>query len=565
MRRITDYFRRHVLWLGFLAALVPLVVLLSLQYGWLISLEKTSVLAHQATLNNYLEAVVSEVQFFYQGAAERALNVSPALFTQHRMDKGAAYFEKKGVQGSKYLFLLSLYGEEKGKLLFFDPAIPSMEVPGDSAAMLSVYVAAAPWMVMSKKEETLASVSMTADERDAENRIILNPITDEQSRLVGLAGMIVDLSYFRETVLPKAVKKSLPAFFSEGDWKNLSVTVRDAHGDVRFATGQCPDGPAEAKKGFTFVFTDWHLGLRTAHVNPREWAEANFALNMGLSVLLGVVLLGGMALALRAASREMRLSQMKSDFVSNVSHELRTPLASIRVFGEFLKLGRAVTAEKVMEYGEYIETESRRLSRLINNILDFAKIESGRKTYQFHRADVREVVEETLRTFEVRLRNSGFQIRFDASAARGLPPAAIDADAIGQALSNLLDNAVKYSDGAKEIGVRLERDADWIVISVTDSGIGISKQEQRKIFDRFHRVSTGLVHDVKGSGLGLSIVSHIVRAHRGKVTVASEPGKGSTFSLRLPIDGAGLPTGQTAGEAAPAADPGPLSAEDSHA
>jgi two-component system phosphate regulon sensor histidine kinase PhoR len=145
-----------------------------------------------------------------------------------------------------------------------------------------------------------------------------------------------------------------------------------------------------------------------------------------------------------------------------------------------------------------------------------------------------------LKTFGVRLRQSGFDIVLQG-AENPLPPARIDAGAVAQSLSNLLDNAVKYShlksaNGKKDVTVSLRRDGDWIVISVTDQGIGIPRDEQRKIFDRFHRVSTGLVHDVKGSGLGLSIVRHIVDAHRGRVTVESRPGEGSTFSIHLPID-----------------------------
>ncbi|HSS48150.1 MAG TPA: HAMP domain-containing sensor histidine kinase, partial [Thermoanaerobaculia bacterium] len=221
------------------------------------------------------------------------------------------------------------------------------------------------------------------------------------------------------------------------------------------------------------------------------------------------------------------------------SHELRTPLASIRVFAEFLRLGRVESPEKAREYGEYIETESRRLTQLINNILDFASIESGRKTYHFERCDVREVVCETLKTFGVRLRQSGFNIVLQGADVP-LPPARIDSGAIAQSLSNLLDNAVKYSNGKKDVTVSLRRDDDWIVVSVTDQGIGIPRDEQRKIFDRFHRVSTGLVHDVKRSGLGLAIVSHIVEAHRGRVTVESRPGEGSTFSMHLPIESPGL-------------------------
>src|SRR5262249_19771013 len=140
----------------------------------------------------------------------------------------------------------------------------------------------------------------------------------------------------------------------------------------------------------------------------KEWARKNFYINLSLSLLMTFLLIAGITMTLRTASREMKLSQMKTDFVSNVSHELRTPLSSIRVFSEFMRLGRVKDENKVREYGEYIETESRRLTRLIDNILDFSKIESGRKTYHFAESDLVEVVSDTLRAFEVRLLQNGF-------------------------------------------------------------------------------------------------------------------------------------------------------------
>jgi len=294
-------------------------------------------------------------------------------------------------------------------------------------------------------------------------------------------------------------------------------------------------GPKTATRvPLSFVYTGWTVSLNDPRATPEAWAKRSFAFNITLSLAIGLVLLGAIALTLRAAGREMRLAGMKSDFVSNVSHELRTPLASIRVFGELMRLGRVTEAEKVSEYGEHIEIESRRLTHLVDNILDFSRIESGRKVYAFHDADLEEVVREVVTAFSMRLKGSGFAIGV-AGPAAPLPRVRIDAPAIDHALSNLLDNAVKYSGASREIEVRLSRAGDEAVIAVSDRGIGIPAAEQKRIFERFHRVSTGAVHEVHGVGLGLAIVDHIVRAHGGSVTVESEPGAGSTFAIRLPV------------------------------
>jgi signal transduction histidine kinase len=520
---------------GAIIAFAPLLLLFRLQYSWLAELEETSAIARTASLNHYLEAMANEFEYWFKTSAERVLNLPASHFTQNKMEKSAYHFRKKGVKGAKRIFVVNYAAmkSDREKLYIFDPV--TWEKPASPAEVNAVLAALAPWKVMAEREVEIPTVALSVDERDPNNRIILNPITDN-SRVVGVAGVILDNKFFARKMLPDAIDKFLSKLYSEDMTKDLIVTVRDHTGRLVHAPEAIKKTKKEdeAQRGFDFVYTDWTLGMRSTRLTTAQWARSNLVINLTLSGLLSVVLIGGIIVALRTVSREMRLSRMKTDFVSNVSHELRTPIASIRVFGEFFRLGRVKTSEKMMEYGEYIETESRRLTQLINNILDFSKIESGRKTYQFQDADATDVVTESLRTYQVRLTHAGFDIDFQAPE-EPLPLVRLDANAMIQAVSNLLDNAVKYSRDEKSIRVKVARDDGHVVISVADKGMGISRHEQKKIFDRFHRVHTGLVHDVKGSGLGLAIVHHVVDAHGGKITVESEVGQGSTFSIHIPI------------------------------
>jgi signal transduction histidine kinase len=328
--------------------------------------------------------------------------------------------------------------------------------------------------------------------------------------------------------------QSLPKWFPE-EYRDAIVTLTDRQKAIYFSNQPFQGAPYEVSWELPFIFKDRYLGMKMRTMSEEQWGRKYFFNNLLISILTGLVLLGGIVLALRTASRAMKLSQMKADFVSNVSHELRTPLASIRVFGEFLKLGRVRDAAKTHEYGEYIEMESRRLTQLINNILDFSKIECGQKTYHFEAAHLEQVVTETLKTFELVLEQNGFSITFKPPR-QPLPMVKIDSEAIAQALINLLDNAVKYSVDSREITLELSTNNPFVCISVIDYGIGIALDERNKVFEKFYRVGNSLVHDVKGSGLGLSIVKHIVEAHQGKVTVESEVGRGSIFSIHIPAD-----------------------------
>jgi signal transduction histidine kinase len=532
MTKLNLFLRRHILWVGFLAVFIPLLAMLWMQYRSLVELERTSAVADKMALKNHLKPIISEIQYFYRANAEQALNISAGALTDQCLSNPGCCFRNRKWEGAKRLFLASFNKHGETEILFYTPTSHLMEMRPNSLESRAVSVACAPWRILGIEGTPIESVNLNVDERDPENRIILKPITDPSMKVVGVAGLIVDNRFFKERYLPRVIANSYPNLFENDAHSCLIITVRDSAERLLYSTRPPRSGEDEMWMTVPFIFTDWRVGVQTGDLTPEQWARRNFTTNLSLSILMTIILIGGIILALRAASREMKLSQMKTDFVSNVSHELRTPLSSIRVFGEFLKLGR-VRTEKIREYGEYIETESRRLTQLINNILDFSKIESVQKNYHFEKADLEALIAETLKTFEVSLIQNRFTVDFEPPDSP-LPLAIIDPDAIVQAFTNLIDNAVKYSGSSKEIKIRLGQVNGFITVSVADYGIGIPKEDREKIFEKFYRVSTGLVHDVKGNGLGLSIVKHIVEAHRGKVIVESESGKGSTFTIYLP-------------------------------
>ena len=555
MPSVRTFFRKHILWVGLVAVIIPLLSILALQYNSLKKLEKTSSVAEKMWMKNYLGDVSKEIKFVYHTNAEQVLNVPAYSIAGDNLHRVKYHFGKCEVEGVKRLFIISFEGDGPPRTLFFDPHDQSQTAEAAPAELRATTVVSAPYRLLHKEGTPVMASKLGEDLRDPDNRIIFKPITDQQSRVVGIAGMILDTQFFRERLLPRVIDKTLLTYFSEDARDNVIVTVHDADKSLVYATHPVKGQNDEVGSGLPF-FYDYRLGIRSRHMTPEQWARWNFNFNLTLSLLMTAVLVGGIYLALRTASREMRLSRMKTDFVSNVSHELRTPLSSIRVFGEFMKLGRVRDSEKMREYGEHIETESRRLTQLINNILDFSKIESGRKTYNFEAVCVEEVIAEVIKTCDVRLRQNDFRIVYEESPTP-LPTAVIDRDAIAQALMNLLDNAVKYSESAevKEVIVRVRHKDGLIMIAVEDHGVGIPAAEQGKIFEKFYRVSTGLVHDVKGSGLGLSLVKHIVEAHKGRVRVESEPGRGSTFTITLPA-------AESHGEGADAKDQKPVLGKD---
>ena len=252
-------------------------------------------------------------------------------------------------------------------------------------------------------------------------------------------------------------------------------------------------------------------------------------LYIALSLVLAVTIFGG-HLLWRDLRRELAVAQMRSQFVSSVTHELKTPLTAIRMFAETLRLRGSSYPRMQGEYLDTIIHESERLSRLVDNVLDFSNIERGRKVYRLEPVALGEVVASAAQTMQYPLAQSGFRLVVETDS--GVPPVRADKDALEQAVLNLLTNAMKYSGAARDIALRLHRENGHALIEVEDHGVGIAPGEQTRIFEQFYRAD----QSVPGAGLGLTLVEHIARAHGGEVGVRSVPGEGSTFSIRIPVE-----------------------------
>ncbi len=252
-----------------------------------------------------------------------------------------------------------------------------------------------------------------------------------------------------------------------------------------------------------------------------------------LLLVLSVTLFGAYLLW-RDTRRELHLAEMRSQFVSSVSHELKTPLTAIRMFAETLRLGRARNEQMEQEYLDTIVNESERLTRLLNNVLDFSKIEKDAKLYRPAPADLGNVLRAAVRAMDYPLSQQGFRLRVELDDR--VPEIRVDRDAIEQAVLNLLHNAMKYSGDARDIELRLKKVGPFALIQVVDRGIGIEQRQQKRIFEKFYRIPSKENERVPGTGLGLALVDHIVKAHGGRSQVDSSPGQGSTFSIYLPLE-----------------------------
>ena len=259
--------------------------------------------------------------------------------------------------------------------------------------------------------------------------------------------------------------------------------------------------------------------------------EENKSFMIGLGIYL--LLVGSIVAVVLSAMKSRWFAQRQIDFVSSVSHEFRTPLAVIYSAGENLADGVAKEDRQVARYGELIKGEGKKLSGMVEQILEFAGANSGKRTYNFASTDVSELIRDALDQCQPLIESGGFTV--EQSVADGLPRISADRGALSSAIQNLIANSVKYSNGSKWIRVEAANGSNSIRISVQDRGLGIAGDELKRVFEPFYRTKEVVDSQISGNGLGLNLVQKIVDAHGGKVRAESKPGKGSTFTIELPV------------------------------
>jgi signal transduction histidine kinase len=335
---------------------------------------------------------------------------------------------------------------------------------------------------------------------------------------LGVVGFEVNLERLRAVLLERAARTPTRL--------DMDVDI------VPRADGQYANGAAGVLRDLSPLVPAWRVSIRprdpgivSRYVVQQRWIYGTMLTLLVAGMVLGVVLVG------RDLSRERRLAQLRTDFVANVTHELKTPLTSIRMFAETLQQGRTSNEAERQESLDVIVGETQRLTRLINTVLDFSKIERGQKQYRMADVEVSEVVRSALNTLKYSLAEKGFTLEAEIEPR---VRATGDADALEQAVLNLVDNAVKYSRHTRWVRIGLWSEDQLVFLRVSDKGIGIPEGEKRRIFEKFYRSRTGTDGDVGGAGLGLTVVQHIVSAHGGRIEVESKVGEGSSFTIVLP-------------------------------
>jgi two-component system phosphate regulon sensor histidine kinase PhoR len=505
-------------------ALLPVLVYSIYELSSLSSTEKLieSIYGRQLDVILYsINEYALDVAQSWSGEINRLLIASP---------QASVYSETEAFLSKREAIRGVLYADSTGRVVSLVTRQAGQKASGDRIIPLSSLKSQAPAI------EKLLRYAATGyrkiepvivGDSSSSQSLLLLFVTPSRSPDQRIAGFLIDPGSFLTDVLQTKIEQTA------GEEFLLAVFNRR---EQRIALSTAPVQIAELREVKDLWFLPgYSIGIRLKGTGVEDIARARSERNLVLIGILDFVLVGVVWLLYRTIKKEMELVRLKGDFVSNVSHELRTPLSLIRMFTETLSLKRVQTEEKKQEYYATILREAERLTHLINNILNFSRMEAGKKQYHFEPTSLNEVVGGVIKSYESQLTHEGFTTSFQL--AGNLPAFSADREAVAEALINILDNAVKYSGKEKYVRIATGRTDIMNYVEVEDHGIGIDKHHHKKIFETFYRVSTGLTGNVKGSGLGLSLVRHIMDAHGGTIELESAPGKGSTFRLLFPAAG----------------------------
>lgn len=403
---------------------------------------------------------------------------------------------------------------------------------------------------LGEQRRAIVAFPMVIDGRKKYVQLQLGFLGPNRERVQRLLGFMVDAEELRTEYFPSLIRRRLANVQQPVGFPPLEVYLADGDGQTVTQAGAAPASTVFVdERTFPLVFFDrelleyaapyeasretWRVRTSYGVQTIPEIVNASTRPQMALMIVLALVMAGGVFFVASAAAREVRVAELKSNFVASVSHDLKTPLALIQLFAETLELGRVRTTERANEYYRIINTEARKLTRLIENILDFSRMEAGLRPYRTAPADIGELTRQVLDQMHSQFNQGQFTVHVEVEPR--LPRVRVDEGAVVQAIENLLANAIKYSGESREIDVHVGRANSHVCVSVKDHGVGISRRDQKKIFRKFYRVDRGLGGGPQGCGLGLAIVDHTMRGHGGFVRVDSEPDRGSTFTLHFPI------------------------------
>ena len=379
--------------------------------------------------------------------------------------------------------------------------------------------------VISQHQDSIRRIKPVLLDREDKEEIFFFPLdfTDDTN---DFCGIIIDPRTFIKGILAPEIKTLSQSEFT------VSITDKNTNKEILVSNGK-KIGKIQQKKALS-LFPNFAAAIFLKDRTIASLVSERAKRNLLTIFFIDIILFAAIWFLLKNLRKEIEFSKIRAEFVANVSHELRTPLSLINMFAETLVLNRVTSEEKKKEYYSIIQHESNRLSRIVGKILTFYKIQEDKKIYNFKPSNLNSIIESIIDNYSQHLGNSGFSFQFEKN--KNMPNINIDEEAVAEIIINLIDNAVKYCNDHKEIKIITDQNKEYVLVKVIDSGVGISIEDQKKIFDKFYRIQNDSESDSKGTGLGLTIVKSIMDAHKGRIEVESSKGKGSCFTLKFPIN-----------------------------